>query len=116
MALRKIRVNNVVRSAQNRPKILPKPSQNLLKTHLPKKTRPKHVPKSIFKASWTLFNDFLKRPRARALNFGQFLKEKLKPKWCPNPPQNAKKSTLKTSIFSNTICHRIFVDVVGPEP
>ena len=48
VALGKIKVNNAVRSAQNSLEILPKASQNPLKTHLPKKAHPKHIPKSIF--------------------------------------------------------------------
>ena len=94
-------VRNLQNPLKNPSKSFQNRAQTPSQTHLRRKMRPRHIPKSTFGSSWTLFGEFLEGPRGRALNFGRFLKGKLRPKWCPNPSQNAKKSTLKTSIFSH---------------
>ena len=67
------------RNPKNSRKFLPKPSLNPSQTHLRKKMRPRHTPKSIFLAFWTILVNFW---RAQGLpKSSQNLEKSEKKRW-----------------------------------
>ena len=91
----------------NPKKITKNPSkifQNPPQTHLRKKMRPRHTPKSTFGSSWMLFGDFWRAPGAAFWIFNDFEPSKMVPKSTRNLQNTLKSQRSKQIYFRMRFC------------